>query len=171
MSKLTHVYETNGTGTCTYVRESGVVCGQPKGAHMFRAEINTDPLRLADLLPGLNGGGHPSGLASWWRKLADEEIRRTVPKAEEYGSGDLIRIGRTLAEVAGRTVTDEEAAELGIFFYIEGKLARWADAVARGERPSDDTLFDLGVYVRMAQRVRHSGGWPTAPLNRGGIAA
>ena len=28
---------------------------------------------------------------------------------------------------------------------------------------SDDTLGDIGVYVRMAQRVRSHGGWPGVP--------
>lgn len=99
-------------------------------------------------------------LASWWRGLAETEIERTVPKAQEYGSTDLRDIGRTLATVAGREVSDEEAVEIGIYFYLVGKLARWTDSVKRGDRPSDDTLFDIGVYVRMAQRVRAVGGWP-----------
>jgi len=106
--------------------------------------------------------GQPE-LARWWAERAEEEIRRTVPKAIEYGSTDLVQIGRTLADTLGRQVSDEEAAELGIYFYCVGKLARWSDAVRRGERPSDDTLFDLGVYVRMAQRVRDAGGWPGHP--------
>lgn len=104
-------------------------------------------------------------LSGWWMDLAEEEVRRVVPKAVEYGALDLIQIGHDLALTAGRQVTDEEAAEMGIYFYIRGKLARWTDAIARGDRPSDDTLHDLGVYVRMAQRVRHSGGWPGLPKN------
>lgn len=99
-------------------------------------------------------------LGSWWEGKARDEIERTVPKAVEYGSTDLVDIGRDLARCAGREVTDEEAAELGIYFYLRGKLARWTDAVIRGVRVSDDTLFDIGVYVRMAQRVRSHGGWP-----------
>jgi hypothetical protein len=35
--------------------------------------------------------------------------------------------------------------------------------VLRGDRPSDDTPYDIGVYVRMAQRVRDVGGWPFGP--------
>lgn len=97
----------------------------------------------------------------WWLETAQNEIRRTVPKAIEYGSTDLIDVGRDLAKCMHREVTDEEAAELGIFFYLRGKISRWVDAVARGARPSDDTLFDIGVYVRMAMRVRAVGGWPT----------
>lgn len=99
-------------------------------------------------------------LSDWWLGLARDEIARTVPKAIEYGSTDLVDIGRDLADCLGRRVTDEVAAELGIYFYLRGKLARWRDAIIRGERPSDDTLFDIGVYVRMAQRVRVAGGWP-----------
>lgn len=99
-------------------------------------------------------------LGVWWRGQAQTEIDRTVPKAIEYGSHDLVQIGYTLARCMKREVTDQGAAELGIYFYMVGKMARWSDAVARGESPSDDTLFDLGVYCRMAQRVRSHGGWP-----------
>lgn len=100
------------------------------------------------------------GLEKWWWDQATTEINKTVPKAIEYGSTDLVEIGRTMAVNMGREVSDEEATELGIYFYLVGKLARWTDAVRRRVRPSDDTLFDLGVYVRMAQRNRSAGGWP-----------
>lgn len=99
-------------------------------------------------------------LRGWWYDVADREIGQTVKKAIEYGSTDLIDIGLMLARTMKRTVNEEEAAELGIFFYLIGKLARWQSAIERGDRPSDDTLMDLGVYVRMAQRVRSAGGWP-----------
>jgi len=99
-------------------------------------------------------------LRDWWYKVAHDEVLRTVPKAVEYGSTDLLDIGTMLARTLRRNVTEEEAAELGVFFYLIGKVARWQSAIERGERPSDDTLFDIGVYVRMAQRIRHSGGWP-----------
>lgn len=101
-----------------------------------------------------------SELRAWWLKGAGEEIERTVPKAIEYGSTDLIDIGLMLGRTMGRRINEEEAAELGVFFYLIGKIARWQSAIERGERPSDDTLFDIGVYVRMAQRIRHAGGWP-----------
>lgn len=99
-------------------------------------------------------------LASWWHARAQNEIDRTVPKAAEYGSTDLRDIGRDLADCMGRDVTNEEATELGIFFYLRGKLSRWVDAIKRGDRVSDDTIFDIGVYCRMAQRNRDVGGWP-----------
>lgn len=105
-------------------------------------------------------GADVLALDEWWMKLASDEIQRTVPKAIEYGAHDLVEIGRTLARCMGRQASDEEMAELGIYFYLVGKVARWTDAVTRGDRPSDDTLFDIGVYIRMAQRVRMAGGWP-----------
>lgn len=99
-------------------------------------------------------------LRAWWFNKASSEIDATVPKAVEYGSTDLIDIGLMLARTMRREVTEEEAAELGVFFYLIGKIARWQSAIERGERPSDDTLLDIGIYVRMAQRIRESGGWP-----------
>lgn len=107
-------------------------------------------------------------LRDWWFKVAHDEVERTVPKAVEYGSTDLLDIGTMLARTLRRDVSEEEAAELGVFFYLIGKVARWQSAIERGSRPSDDTLFDIGVYVRMVQRIRHSGGWPgtdDAPCN------
>jgi hypothetical protein len=102
-----------------------------------------------------------SDLRRWWLEMAENEIERTVPKAEEYGATDLVAIGRVLAACMGRRgVTDADATELAIFFYMVGKMARWEDAVRRGDKVSDDTLFDIGVYVRMAQRNRSHGGWP-----------
>lgn len=111
-------------------------------------------------LPGLNA--QVGELEAWWLGVAAEEIERTVPKAIEYGSGDLAEIGRQMASVMrpGEFLMDSEAVELGIWFYIVGKLARWSDAVRTGREVSDDTLFDIGVYVRMAQRNRAAGGWP-----------
>ncbi|QNJ57671.1 hypothetical protein SEA_KEANU_66 [Streptomyces phage Keanu] len=106
-----------------------------------------------------------AALTSWWMDKASEETSAVVPKAVEYGATDLRDIGRDLADCMGREVTDEEATELGIFFYLRGKLSRWVDAVKRGDRPSDDTIYDIGVYCRMAQRNRDAGGWPGLPTD------
>lgn len=101
-----------------------------------------------------------SPLDEWWADVAKEESDQVVAKAREYGATDLIDIGQMLARTMGRVVDDEEAAELGVFFYLVGKLSRWQSAVQRGDRPSNDTILDIGVYCRMAQRIRHSGSWP-----------
>lgn len=99
-------------------------------------------------------------LHEWWIQQAEDECARTIPKAVEYSAVDLTDIGHDLARTMGREVSDEEAAELGVFFYLRGKVARWVGAVTAGQRVSDDTLFDIGVYVRMAQRIREFGSWP-----------
>jgi hypothetical protein len=103
-------------------------------------------------------------LKAWWVELAGKEADAVVPKAIEYSSTDLTDIGHDLARTMGREVSDEEAAELGVFFYLRGKVARWVGAVINGARVSDDTLHDIGVYVRMAQRIREKGNWPGVDL-------
>lgn len=100
-------------------------------------------------------------LGQWWLAMAGEEIERTVPKVIEYGSTDLAEIGRQMLAAGlheGNHETPTE--ELGVYFYMVGKMARWTDAIRTGRRVSDDTLFDLGIYVRMVQRIRSAGGWP-----------
>jgi hypothetical protein len=103
-------------------------------------------------------------LTQWWMKSAHDEIVPMAAKMVEYGGNgraeDLLQIGHTLAATQNRKVDDEEATELGIYFYLVGKMARWTAAVVEGDRPSDDTLHDISIYTRMAQRARHSGGWP-----------
>lgn len=103
-------------------------------------------------------------LNRWWLETAHKEITEMTAKMVEYGGNgraeDLIQIGRTIALTSGREVDDGEATELGIYFYLIGKMARWTAAVVEQDRPSDDTLHDISVYIRMAQRARYAGGWP-----------
>jgi len=103
-------------------------------------------------------------LERWWYRRVDEEITGVVPKAVEYSSTDLIDLGRQIADVAGWSVeqkADEGAlAELGIAFYVAGKVGRVMGAIKEGRRPSDDTWHDIAVYTKMAQRVREVGAWP-----------
>ena len=99
-------------------------------------------------------------LTTWWLARAQREAEEVVPKAVEYGSNSLMQVGRKMAQLQGREVNDDEALELGCWSYLIGKVERWTDAVMRGDRPSDDTLHDVAVYVKMAQRVRDVGSWP-----------
>ncbi len=96
----------------------------------------------------------------WWLKKAVEEIDTTVEKAREYGSAELEYAGHVMARIGDRKVSAAEAMELQVYHYVLGKLGRWTSAVIRGEQVSDDTLFDIGVYVRMVQRIRDTGEWP-----------
>lgn len=126
-------------------------------------------------MTGTETNGHPrlspaQELAEWWEKQAHAEVAPLLAKMTEYGGSgpavDLIEIGRKLAELGPRlaelTKTDADKAELGCYFYIVGKLARWHAALMEGRPVSDDTLLDIGVYVKMVQRIRESGGWPNA---------
>ena len=104
-------------------------------------------------------------LKEWWMKTASQDVHNLAPKANEYGgvgpAHDLTAIGQTLARIAGKgEVSDSYATELGIFFYLRGKIARWETAVLSGYTPSDDTLLDIAVYAMMARRNRDAGGWP-----------
>lgn len=103
-------------------------------------------------------------LKDWWVDNAVLQAAAVVPKALEYSSEDLAEIGRTMANLLGLPVNSmEEANELGIYFYLVGKLARWGGAIKEGRRPSDDTIYDLVIYAIMAQRNRAVGGWPFGP--------
>lgn len=106
-------------------------------------------------------------LENWWLDQARHEVEKVVPKSVEYGGVgraiDLVDIGRDLLRsmnTPDEYITDEWAIEVGIYFYLRGKVGRWTAAIMRGERVSDDTLHDVSVYCRMAQRNRQVGGWP-----------
>ena len=111
-------------------------------------------------------------LRGWWEQTAHDEISGLIAKMVEYGglsrATDLTEIGRHLTEVGvpagpllGNGQTQEGwLQELGIYFYLVGKFSRWSAAIQEGRPVSDDTLLDIGIYVRMAQRVRAVGGWP-----------
>ncbi len=101
-------------------------------------------------------------LHDWWMEKATQEAEEVVPKAVEYGPNSLIEVGRAMGRMSHRDLSDEEAIEVACMFYVCGKLGRWVDAVAHGKRPSDDTIHDIGIYIKMAQRNREVGGWPFA---------
>lgn len=125
--------------------------------------INGIGRNLAEELGRATASMPPTGerieeFTAWWLATAQDEVNRTVPKVVEYGAGDLAEVGRQMAEAMGLGgFTEQELAELGIYFYMVGKMARWTSAIREGRRVSDDTLFDVGVYVRMAQRIREKG--------------
>lgn len=105
-----------------------------------------------------------SELRDWWEQTATDEVEQLLAKMVEYGglsrATDLLAIGYDLATMAGWEVNDAEATELGIVFYLRGKMARVMAAVTEKRLPSDDTWLDIGIYTRMVQRTRASGGWP-----------
>lgn len=105
-------------------------------------------------------------LRQWWISTADRDISESLDKIVQYGGSgpayDLVSTGHDLAAMNGRKVSDEEAVEMGIVFYLSSKVNRWMAAVIDGRRPSDDTLLDITYYSMMARRNRAVGGWPIA---------
>jgi hypothetical protein len=106
-------------------------------------------------------------LARWWKDVAHEEINMVVPKAIEYGAVDLIVMGSALVKLLPGWMTDkmeraeieQVGQEMACAFYALGKVSRVFGALEQGRRPSDDTWADLGIYCRMAQRIRAFGRW------------
>jgi hypothetical protein len=98
-----------------------------------------------------------SELTKWWRDNATDALTRTVPKIEEYGANDLTHIGHTMARLMEWQIDDTQAAELGIWFYLNGKIARAFEALEQHRMPSDDTIFDTKIYATMIERIRQNG--------------
>jgi hypothetical protein len=99
-------------------------------------------------------------LTDWWASVAAADVEPAAVKAKEYGSTDLVIIGRAMREMIGipdGIVSDEE---IGVVFYTLGKVARAVSAIGSGQRPSDDTWHDITVYAMMVRRVREVGQWP-----------
>ena len=104
-----------------------------------------------------------NALKDWWADTSALDAEKVVPKAAEYGAGDLAEIGHAMAKIAKMgNLSEAQATELGIYYYVVGKVARWTSAVEAGRRVSDDTLLDITTYSMMARRVRDVGGWPWA---------
>lgn len=112
----------------------------------------------------LSSNGIESPLVHWWIHNAFSEAIATAPKAEEYGSAELAEAGHVLSSLLAipieRPTSDAAAMETQIFQYVLGKIGRWTAAMRRGDRVSDDTLFDIGVYVKMVRKIRETGEWP-----------
>lgn len=99
-------------------------------------------------------------LMDWWMETSRQEAEATVPKVIEYGGTDLMDMGRAVSWITGQDLSDQEAAEFGVYWYLLGKVARWTAAIRAGRPVSDDTILDIAVYAKMAQRIRAVGGWP-----------
>lgn len=105
-----------------------------------------------------------SELQYWWTSTASSDIGGSIQKIVNYGGRgaayDLIATGHDLAALNGRTVGDEEAAELAVVFYLSSKINRMLAAAIDGRRGSDDTALDITFYSLILRRIRAAGGWP-----------
>lgn len=105
-------------------------------------------------------------ISDWWRDHADVNIRKTAPKAAEYGAADLDIMATAMVALAGDKLdgaTDDEKMQYGRYaacaFYALGKAARIFGALERGVLPNPDSEFDLEIYSVMMARVRETGRW------------
>jgi hypothetical protein len=110
-------------------------------------------------------------LIEWWMDKANTDVTQLVDKMIEYGglgrASDLAEIGVKMIELGMPKPDSTEvvdypayAAEVGIYFYMVGKMSRWSAALEAGRQVSDDTIHDLKIYATMVQRIREAGGWP-----------
>jgi hypothetical protein len=114
---------------------------------------------MTDLLGGQTDPGQ-TGLEQWWEGQASHEIKQIADKARRYGSNSLTQLGRHVARLQGREVDDQIALELGCWINAVQKVERWTDAILRGEKCADDSIYDLHVYAMMTLRIRDTGSWP-----------
>lgn len=110
--------------------------------------------------------GADPDLFEWWMGTAWRDFVKTVPKATEYGGNagpatDLLLIGRNLAELCGmHDAPDSLLMELGVWFYMQGKVARLVADYQQKRPGKADTWFDAEVYAKMARRIQETGSWP-----------
>jgi hypothetical protein len=101
-----------------------------------------------------------SNFVGWWTANAHHIAEATAKKCDEYGSNDLYGIGHNVARIAGQDINDAAAFEIGVLFYVLGKIERAMSAAERGNTASDDTWLDLHVYAGMVLAHR-AGVWFT----------
>jgi len=96
----------------------------------------------------------------WWAEVSTEDLQATVPKMQEYGALDLVECGRAVAKMGDwDDLTDAQLIELGIAFYVKGKVERLMEAYRLHRMPSEDTWKDITVYSMMGRAARMRGGW------------
>jgi len=104
-------------------------------------------------------------IVEWWRLISDQDAQAAATKTAEYGGGgaavDLVWLGEQLIDMnVAQWPNQASPIELGIFFYLLGKMARWKAAILEGRPVSDDTLKDITTYAMMVRFQREHGSWP-----------
>lgn len=99
-------------------------------------------------------------LTQWWEQISEEEIARTIPKAVKYGAVSLEILGEALVKQLPPELRSKRVAlQMAVWVYAQGKMARAWASLLRGEMPSHDDWFDMGVYAKMALYVEANGEW------------
>lgn len=99
-------------------------------------------------------------LQEWLEGFHERSLDETIRKAVEYGGADLDIMAKAMLCLVPEEYREQTlGVEMAIAFYALGKVARLFGAYERGQRPSEDTWFDLSVYARMGLKVREQGRW------------
>lgn len=166
----------------------GAVPPEPPGGRTNNVNVGlpTDVQAAALDMLAANGAIEPEKLAAdaqalhdrivdWWVRVSSADAQAAAAKSTEYGGAgaaiDLVWLGQQLVEMGqataegtsdwtAREVPTQHATELGIFFYLLGKIARWKAAILEGRPVSDDTIKDIHTYAMMARYNREHGSWP-----------
>lgn len=93
-------------------------------------------------------------LIEWWIDTSQDDANGYTKKAREYGSYDLHMIGKVLIHAMVKPPEGVDPREVGVMFYLLGKIARVVSAYEAGKAPSDDTWHDIVVYAMMARLFR-----------------
>lgn len=107
--------------------------------------------------------GEAQALRDWWHAKSQADIDAVVPKAIQYGGGDMTLMAdgmKLFIQLGGREVERPVEREMAYAFYALGKIARIISRLAEGQLPGEDSWFDLQIYSIMAQYERQIGPWP-----------
>ena len=97
-------------------------------------------------------------LIQWWITTASNDAEGMGAKMNEYGAGDLVEIGKAI-QASSPDLSGIDPFEIGVYFYVIGKIARVTSAHRRGKPASTDTWHDLSIYAKMVE-ARRASVWP-----------
>jgi len=101
-----------------------------------------------------------SQIETWLRAQFEQDLADLLVKAKEYGSSDLVVMGKAMGALVPSTAGNQaREIELAIGHYALGKVSRLFGAWEKGQNPTIDRWKDLTAYSMMARYVRANGEW------------
>lgn len=141
------------------------------GAHCQVCSLDPDQastfwcLQAASPRPGDPAEERWALIEEWMRKTFEDDLRRCRAKALEYGSADLVIMGKAMeallpqGDSLDHDSRERAGLEMAIGFYLMGKTARLFGAWNKAREPAEDTWHDGTIYSLMARYVRENGSW------------
>jgi hypothetical protein len=99
------------------------------------------------------------------RDMFENDLFRIRTKFEEYGSTDLLIMGRSMETLLpgfrdlDPSARERTGIEMALGHYALGKASRLYGAWSDGKQPREDTWYDMYVYALMGRYVRVFGSW------------